>query len=106
MCPPRWTSRRRRPPGCPPPTPPTGRCPAAWTWVTIMFLGSIVSGAGVIVAQPWVFFVGLAVIVVGAVVGKVMQMMGLGVPSGEPHSSTAVRQEDVAADAVQDAHTD
>jgi hypothetical protein len=55
-----------------------GHTAAAWTAVTIMFLGSCISGAAVIVALPWLFFVGLGVIVIGAIVGKVMQMMGMG----------------------------
>ena len=28
--------------------------------------------------EAWLFFVGLAVVVLGALVGKVMQMMGMG----------------------------
>lgn len=60
-----------------------GHTPAAWTAVTIMFLGSCVSGAAVIIALPWLFFVGLGVIVIGAIVGKVMQMMGLGAKTAQ-----------------------
>jgi hypothetical protein len=61
-----------------------GHTLAAWTAVTVMFLGSCVSGAAVIAAQPWLFFVGLGVIVVGAIAGKVMQMMGLGAQPTPP----------------------
>jgi hypothetical protein len=76
---------------------------AAWTAVTVMFLGSAVSGAAVIVAQPWLFFVGLGVIVVGGVVGKVMQMMGLGAQPVQPDSA-ALRRENARAHGVHDAH--
>lgn len=55
-----------------------GNTPAAWTAVTIMFVGSLISGIALPVSAPWLFFVGLGVVVVGAVVGKVMQMMGMG----------------------------
>jgi hypothetical protein len=55
-----------------------GNTPAAWTAVTIMFVGFLVSGIAVPLELPWLFFVGLAVVVLGAVVGKVMQMMGMG----------------------------
>jgi predicted Na+-dependent transporter len=55
-----------------------GNTPAAWTAVTIMFVGFLVSGFAVPLEMPWLFFVGLVVVAVGAVVGKVMQMMGLG----------------------------
>ena len=55
-----------------------GSTPAAWTAVGVMFLGFLVSGIAVPWEKPWLFFVGLAVVVVGAVLGKVMSMMGLG----------------------------
>jgi hypothetical protein len=58
-----------------------GHTPAAWTLVIIVLFGSSVSGLAVIIAQPWLFFVGLGVIVIGCIVGKVMQMMGLGSPT-------------------------
>lgn len=55
-----------------------GNTPAAWTAVTIMGVGSLIGGIAIVVAETWLFFVGIGVIVVGAIVGKVMQMMGLG----------------------------
>lgn len=55
-----------------------GSTPAAWTAVTIIMVAFLVGGIGVVVAQPWLFWVGAALVVVGLVVGKVMQMMGLG----------------------------
>jgi len=55
-----------------------GNTPAAWTSVTIMFVGFLISGLALPFSLPWLFFVGLGVVVIGAVVGKVMQMMGMG----------------------------
>jgi hypothetical protein len=55
-----------------------GHTPAAWTAVTIMFLGFLTSGLALVFALEWLFFVGLVVVALGAVVGKVMQMMGMG----------------------------
>ena len=55
-----------------------GNTPAAWTAVTIMFVGFLLSGLALPFELPWLFFVGLGVVALGAVVGKVMQMMGLG----------------------------
>jgi len=55
-----------------------GNTPAAWTAVTIMFVGFLVSGIALPLELPWLFFVGLVVVVLGALVGKVMQMMGMG----------------------------
>ncbi|MFL6070673.1 MAG: HGxxPAAW family protein [Actinomycetes bacterium] len=55
-----------------------GSTPAAWTAVTIIMVAFLVGGIGVVVAQPWIFWVGVGLVVVGLVVGKVMQMMGMG----------------------------
>ena len=55
-----------------------GNTPAAWTAVGIMFLGFLIAGVAVPAEMPWLFFVGLAVVAVGVVVGKVMSMMGMG----------------------------
>ena len=55
-----------------------GNTPAAWTAVTIMFVGFLLSGIALPLEAPWLFFVGLGIVALGAVGGKVMQMMGLG----------------------------
>jgi hypothetical protein len=61
-----------------------GNTPAAWTGVTIAFLGFLLGGAAVVVANVALMFVGLGIVVAGGIVGKVMQMAGLGKaqPSG------------------------
>jgi hypothetical protein len=55
-----------------------GNTPAAWTAVSIMFVGFLLAGLALPCSLPWLFFVGLGVVVIGAVVGKVMSMMGMG----------------------------
>ena len=55
-----------------------GSTPAAWTAVTIIMVAFLVGGIGVVAALPWLFWAGVALVVVGLAVGKVMQMMGLG----------------------------
>jgi len=55
-----------------------GNTPAAWTAVTIMFVGCLVAAFAIPLALPWLFLVGLGIVALGAVVGKVMQMMGMG----------------------------
>lgn len=55
-----------------------GNTPAAWTAVSIMFVGFLIAGLALPFSLPWLFFVGLAIVVIGAVVGKGMQMMGMG----------------------------
>lgn len=58
-----------------------GNTPAAWTTVIIVFIGFAVGGAGVMFghAVPGLA-AGAAIAIAGAVVGKVMQLMGLGRP--------------------------
>ena len=55
-----------------------GNTPAAWTAVSIMFVGFLISGIALPIEQPWLFYVGLVVVLLGAVVGKIMSMMGMG----------------------------
>lgn len=55
-----------------------GNTAAAWTAVTIMLIGTVVAGLGLVGDSGLTFGLGLAAVAVGAVVGKIMQMMGLG----------------------------
>ena len=55
-----------------------GNSVAAWTAVTIVMVASAVSAAGVLVSKPWLFWVGIALVAVGVVSGKLLQMMGFG----------------------------
>ncbi|GAA2477372.1 HGxxPAAW family protein [Streptomyces sp. NPDC059506] len=57
-----------------------GHTTAAWTGVTICFIGFLVAGAAVVIAQPMLMWVGVAVCLLGGVVGKAMSMAGLGQP--------------------------
>ena len=61
-----------------------GNTPAAWTAVCIMFIGFLISGLAVPLELVWLFIVGLVVVVLGAVVGKVMSMMGMGGDQDHP----------------------
>jgi ABC-type transport system involved in cytochrome bd biosynthesis fused ATPase/permease subunit len=62
-----------------------GNTPAAWTAVTIMFVGFLISGLAIPLALVWLFFVGVAVIVIGAITGRVMAMMGMGSTVSHDH---------------------
>lgn len=55
-----------------------GNTPAAWTGVTIILIGFVVGGIGLVVANMLLFWVGVALLPAGAIVGKVMQLLGLG----------------------------
>ena len=73
--------------------PPTnhGRTLAAWVTVSVVVLGGLVSAAAVVVARPWLFWVGIGLIVIGVVLGQVLRMLGFGqpVPSGPPRGGAA-----------------
>lgn len=72
-----------------------GHTPAAWTGVTIAFIGFCVSGAFMVMAQPVGFWAGLAIVVLGGVVGMIMRGMGLGQPkNAHPvHQTTGEKRE-------------
>jgi hypothetical protein len=55
-----------------------GNTPAAWTGVVIILLGFTVGGIGLIIDSMLLFWIGVALAPVGAIVGKIMQKMGLG----------------------------
>lgn len=55
-----------------------GNSPAAWIAVGIIVLGALLGSIAFVVAEPWLFFVGLGVIVIGAIAGKVLTAMGFG----------------------------
>ncbi|WP_046729575.1 HGxxPAAW family protein [Streptomyces humi] len=57
-----------------------GHTPAAWTGVTIAFIGFCVSGAFMVMAQPVGFWAGMVIVALGGVVGLIMRSMGLGQP--------------------------
>lgn len=76
-----------------------GHTPAAWTAVTIIFIGFCVGGAYTVMAQPLGVAAGGAVILLGGVVGLAMRAAGLGQkpqrqpqpkaeaqPKAEPHT--------------------
>ncbi|MEU6086026.1 HGxxPAAW family protein [Streptomyces sp. NPDC047085] len=78
-----------------------GHTPAAWTGVTIAFIGFCVAGAFMVMAQPVGFWAGMAIVVLGGVVGAVMRAMGLGQPKNNhtvAHVAPAATREPVAAE--------
>ena len=57
-----------------------GHTPAAWTGVTISFIGFCISGVFMVAANSLGFWAGLVVALLGGVVGMVMKAAGLGMP--------------------------
>jgi len=78
-----------------------GNTPAAWTGVTIAFVGFTVSGVAMIIPAVWLFWVGLVVVLAGGVVGKAMAMAGFGKqPSPHYVTTTAAAEEPAAVSAA------
>lgn len=55
-----------------------GSTPAAWTTVVLVTIAFIVGTLGVMMANWVMFWVSVGILILGAVVGKVMAMAGLG----------------------------
>ncbi len=55
-----------------------GNTRAAWVTVTIILIGGLTSTLAIMFGITALFWVGLVVIVVGLVAGKVMRMLGMG----------------------------
>lgn len=55
-----------------------GNTPAAWTVVFIVTIAFIVGTLGIMMANWVMFWIGAGILVLGAVVGKIMAMAGLG----------------------------
>ncbi|MEU8624100.1 HGxxPAAW family protein [Streptomyces sp. NPDC048669] len=57
-----------------------GHTPAAWTGVIISFIGFCIAGVFMVAANPLGFWAGIAVTVIGGIVGVAMKAAGLGMP--------------------------
>lgn len=55
-----------------------GSTPAAWTVVVLTTIAFILGTLGVMLANWTMFWIGAGILVLGAVLGKVMAMAGLG----------------------------
>lgn len=55
-----------------------GSTPAAWTTVTIITLAFAVGTLAIVLANWPMFWVGVGLVILGPIVGRVMQSMGLG----------------------------
>ncbi|HEV8024355.1 MAG TPA: HGxxPAAW family protein [Candidatus Nanopelagicales bacterium] len=68
-----------------------GSTPAAWAAVVIVTIAFAVGTLAVVLGNWPMFWVGVGLVVVGGVVGKVMQAMGLGQKAPVPPSDTLNR---------------
>nr|WP_297429417.1 HGxxPAAW family protein [uncultured Actinotalea sp.] len=58
-----------------------GHTLAAWVTVIVVMSGSVTAALAVLFSMPWLFWVGMAIVVVGCVVGYVLKMLGFGQPT-------------------------
>jgi hypothetical protein len=49
-----------------------------WTAVLIAMLGFLIGSVGVVIASPMVFWIGVALLPVAGIAGKVLALMGYG----------------------------
>jgi hypothetical protein len=63
-----------------------GNSPAAWTAVTIVLIAFTVGAIAMVLGPNWVlFWISVAIALVGALAGKVLQLLGFGVPTDDRH---------------------
>jgi hypothetical protein len=55
-----------------------GHTVAAWTAVGIAMLAFLIGCIGVVVARPPIFWIGIALLPVSLIVGKVLALLGFG----------------------------
>jgi hypothetical protein len=55
-----------------------GHTVAAWTAVGIAILGFLIGCIGVVVARPPIFWIGIALLPVALIAGKVLALLGFG----------------------------
>jgi len=55
-----------------------GHTVASWTLVVLVLVGVGIAAGAVVAAVVWLFWVGLGVVALGVVVGKVLQVLGHG----------------------------
>ena len=65
-----------------------GNTPAAWTCVLIMIVGAAVSSVAYILASYVGFFAGIAVMLIGLLVGFIMRKAGYGVNGSKLKNSS------------------
>ncbi|GAA1554195.1 hypothetical protein GCM10009804_08850 [Kribbella hippodromi] len=63
-----------------------GNSPAAWTAVAIVLLAFTVGAIAMVLGPNWVlFWISVGIAVLGALAGKVLALLGFGVPADGEH---------------------
>lgn len=74
-----------------------GHTPAAWTGVSIAFVGFCIAGVFMVAANPLGFWAGIAVVFLGGIVGGAMRVAGLGLPKASSETVEARERATTAA---------
>ncbi|HWD82273.1 MAG TPA: HGxxPAAW family protein [Kribbella sp.] len=63
-----------------------GNSPAAWTAVAIVLVAFTIGAIAMVLGPNWVlFWISVGIAVLGALAGKVLQLLGFGVPTDGHH---------------------
>jgi hypothetical protein len=63
-----------------------GNSPAAWTAVVIVLVAFTLGAVAMVLGPNWVlFWISVGIAVLGALAGKVLQLLGFGVPTDGDH---------------------
>ena len=63
-----------------------GNSPAAWTAVAIVLVAFTLGAIAMVLGPNWVlFWISVGIAVLGALAGKVLQLLGFGVPTDGDH---------------------
>ena len=76
-----------------------GHTTAAWTGVTICFIGFMVAGVAMVAPWPWVVVAGLVIAAVGPLIGKVLSAAGFGKKPDSAHPAPAAPKASVSSGA-------
>lgn len=61
-----------------------GNTPAAWTAVTIVLIAFTIGAIAMVLGPNWLlFWISVGIAVLGALTGKVMQLLGFGTPTDQ-----------------------
>ena len=63
-----------------------GHSLASWILVAFVLIGSFIASLAIVLTVVWLGVVGVVVVVIGLVVGRVLQMAGFGVHAPGPRS--------------------
>lgn len=74
-----------------------GHTTAAWTGVTICFIGFMIAGVAMVAPWPWVVVAGLVVAAVGPLIGKALSAAGFGKKPDSTHTATTLSKSSVGS---------